>query len=90
MRKTIPIRTCVGCGGRDLQSQLLRFFLEGNELLVAGFGHGRGGYLHPRRSCVQAFTKTRSGFVRSLRAVVSQEIRARFITQIESSAALLS
>jgi predicted RNA-binding protein YlxR (DUF448 family) len=90
MRKAIPIRTCVGCGGRDLQSQLLRFFLGRDGLLVAGFGHGRGGYLHPRRSCVQAFTKTRSGFVRSLRAVVSPEIRARFITQIENSAVLLS
>jgi hypothetical protein len=90
MRKSIPIRTCVGCGGRDLQSQLVRFFLGRDGLLVAGINHGRGGYLHSRRSCIQAFTKTRSGFLRSLRTVVSQEIRARFITQIENSAALLS
>ena len=90
MKKAVPIRTCTGCGGRDLQSQLVRFFLGEDGLLVAGVGHGRGGDLHPRRSCVQAFTKTRSRFVRSLRAVVSQEIRARFIMQIENSAALLS
>jgi predicted RNA-binding protein YlxR (DUF448 family) len=89
MRKATPIRTCVGCGGRDLQSQLVRFSLGRDGLLVAGCGHGRGGYLHPRRSCAQAFTKTRSGFVRSLRAVVSQEMRARFIMQIENGAVLL-
>lgn len=90
MKKAIPIRTCVGCGGRDLQSHLVRFFLGKDGLLVDGVGHGRSGYLHSRRRCVQAFTKTRSGFVRSLRAVVSQEIRARFISQIENSAVLLS
>lgn len=90
MTKTTPTRTCVGCGERDLQSQLVRFFLGEDGLLVAGGGHGRGGYLHPRRSCAQAFTKTRSGFVRSLRTAVSQEIRARFISQLDSGAALLS
>lgn len=90
MRNVLPVRTCVGCGERALQSQLLRFFLSRKESLAIGFGPGRGGYLHPRRSCVHAFTKTRSGFVRSLRAVVSQEMRVRFIMQIENSAVLLS
>lgn len=90
MRNILPVRTCVGCGERALQNQLLRFFLSREGSLVSGVGPGRGGYLHPCRSCVQAFTKTRSGFVRSLRAVVSQEMRARFITQIENSAVLLS
>jgi len=90
MSKTLPARTCVGCGERDLQSQMSRFALGPDGLLVPGFGNGRGGYLHPRRGCIQAFLKTRSKFVRSLRAVVSQEIRARLIAQIETSAVLSS
>jgi predicted RNA-binding protein YlxR (DUF448 family) len=90
MRKVMPARTCVGCGKRELQSQLLRFALGPDGLLVVGPGNGRGGYLHLRRRCVQDFLKMRSRFVRSLRAVVSQEVRARLIAQIENSAVLPS
>jgi len=90
MRKTAPVRTCIGCGERDLQGRMLRFVLGPDGLLVLGSGNGRGGYLHPRHSCSQAFLKTRSRFVRSLRAVVSQEIRARLIIQVENSAVLSS
>lgn len=85
MKNSAPIRTCVGCGSRELQNRLVRLFLGQDGQLMVGHGHGRGGYLHPRRSCVQAFTKTRVGFVRSLRAVVSREIRAQVSIQIETA-----
>jgi predicted RNA-binding protein YlxR (DUF448 family) len=90
MRRVTPIRTCVGCGERSNQSQLLRFFLGKDGELTAGSGHGRGGYLHLRRQCVQNFAKARSGFVRSLRVVAPREIRARFVAQIEQRAVVLS
>lgn len=89
MKQTAPIRTCVACGERSLQSQLLRFSLKENGALKAGPGNGRGGYLHPRRKCALAFANARSGFVRSLRTTVPQEIRTRYLAQIEQSAILL-
>jgi len=83
-----PIRTCVGCGGRDIQGQLVRFTLGPEGTLVPGRGHGRGGYLHPRRKCIRAFTTSRSRFVRSLRIVVSRETREHYATLLEHSMTL--
>ena len=89
-KQTTPIRMCVGCGGRESQGQLLRFTLGPEGTLVPGRGNGRGGYLHPRRECVRVFTASRSGFVRSLRAVVSREARKRYATLLEHSIPLWS
>jgi predicted RNA-binding protein YlxR (DUF448 family) len=89
MKRTVPVRTCVGCGERGLQSQFLRFSLEKDGTLKVGPGNGRGGYLHPLRKCALAFVKAKSGFVRSLRTTVPQDIRARYLAQIEGSATLL-
>jgi predicted RNA-binding protein YlxR (DUF448 family) len=82
------MRICVGCRGRDRQSQLIRFTLGPEGALVSGQGKGRGGYLHPQRKCVRAFTASRSGFVRSLRVVVSREMRERYATLLEHSITL--
>jgi len=90
MKRATPIRTCVGCRERDYQNRLLRFSLQGKETLIPGPGNGRGGYVHPRRTCVYAFANARSGFVRSLRATVPQEIRVRYLAYLERSATLLS
>jgi predicted RNA-binding protein YlxR (DUF448 family) len=88
MKRTVPIRLCLGCRERDEQSQLLRFTLRA-DALVPGPGNGRGGYLHPRHKCVQAFATARTGFVRSLGAVVPREMRARYAALIAHSATLL-
>jgi len=90
VKKAAPVRMCVGCGKRDLQCSLLRFSLGTAGTLVTNAGQGRSGYLHPQRKCVQAFSKVRSGFVRSLRVVVSQEARAQYVAQLECSTTLLS
>lgn len=90
MREIGPTRTCVGCGQRDSQVQLLRFSLSEDGALVAGASRGRGGYLHHRPACMHAFAKARAGFVRSLRAVVPREIRLRYLAHIERSATLSS
>jgi predicted RNA-binding protein YlxR (DUF448 family) len=87
-KQATPIRMCVGCGGRDIQSQLIRFTLEPEGALISGRGKGRGGYLHPRHKCVRAFTASRSGFVRSLRVVVSRETRERYVALLEHSLTL--
>jgi predicted RNA-binding protein YlxR (DUF448 family) len=90
VRKTAPLRMCVGCGERAAQPDLLRFSLSAAGLLVKGTGQGRSGYLHPREKCVQTFVKARSGFVRSLRAVVSSERRAQYIAELGRDSLLLS
>ena len=73
-----------------MQSQLVRFTLGPEGTLVSGRGKGRGGYLHPQRRCVCAFTASRSGFVRSLRVVVPRETRERYATLLEHSMTLWS
>ncbi len=90
MRKMGPIRMCIGCGEREVQRALLRFSLGEDGMLKAGAGRGRSGYLHPRGKCLQAFAKARPGFVRSLRAVVSQDLRAQYIAQLECNPTVLS
>lgn len=88
MKRIIPQRLCVGCGERDAKSQLLRFSVEENGRVVLGAGKGRGGYLHARQRCVQAFVSSRSGFVRSLGVVLSKDKRKSCAALIEQSVTL--
>jgi len=83
MKRSGPIRLCIGCGGRAEKPQLLRFSLGPAGLLRLGLGNGRGGYLHRRQDCLRAFATSRSGFVRSLGIVLSRETRARYAALIE-------
>jgi predicted RNA-binding protein YlxR (DUF448 family) len=90
MRRTVPIRCCVGCGERDAQDRLLRFAHGAKGELIPGRGNGRGGYLHPQQKCLQAFLASRSGFVRSLQATVPREARVHYVRLVEQSAKLSS
>jgi predicted RNA-binding protein YlxR (DUF448 family) len=73
----MPIRQCVGCGRRDEQRHLVRFTLGADGALHLGAGNGRGAYCHRRRACVQAFAASRPGLVRSLRVVLSRDLRVQ-------------
>src|SRR4030095_6254436 len=47
-----PQRTCLGCGARQEQSQLIRLMVgEQGELKISRLANGRGGYLQPTGSC---------------------------------------
>ena len=83
MKRTGPIRLCLGCGERDEQPHLVRFTLSPDKTLILGAGQGRGGYLHRRQPCVQAFAMGRAGRVRSLGVVLSREARKQYAVQIE-------
>ncbi|SDS01630.1 YlxR family protein [Microlunatus soli] len=64
-----PVRTCVGCRGRENKADLLRLTVVGGAIRVdqAQRRPGRGVYLHPRPSCWdQAFRKR--ALTRGLRA----------------------
>lgn len=83
MKHIAPIRQCVGCGQRDEQRQLVRFTLGPDGALRLGAGNGRGAYCHRQHKCVRAFATSRSGPLRSLRVVVSREMRAQYAKIIE-------
>jgi len=87
VKQTAPIRQCIGCGQRDEQRHLVRFTLGADGALHLGAGNGRGAYVHRQRACVRAFATSRSGPVRSLRVVVSREMRAHYAKVIEQDLA---
>jgi predicted RNA-binding protein YlxR (DUF448 family) len=64
-----PIRSCVGCGRKARQSELLRFVAEGGALVPGAGKPGRGAYTCPRLSCFER-ALARRAFNRSLRRTV--------------------
>jgi predicted RNA-binding protein YlxR (DUF448 family) len=62
-----PIRTCVGCGVRTAQRDLVRMRTEGERVIVdrrrAG---GRGAWLHADAACLERALRRRA-FARALR-----------------------
>jgi predicted RNA-binding protein YlxR (DUF448 family) len=56
-----PIRTCVGCGAKAPQRQLVRLRLDEGRVVVdrvrAG---GRGAWLHAERECLERAEKRRA------------------------------
>jgi uncharacterized protein len=66
---TDPVRSCVGCGRKAPQSELLRFVAQNGEL-VAGSGlPGRGAYTCRRLACFERAISRRA-FSRTLRRTV--------------------
>ena len=63
-----PIRTCCGCGQREVQGRLVRVTTVDGSLVLdlARQRGGRGAYLHPHRACWKSFAQGK-GYVQSLR-----------------------
>jgi predicted RNA-binding protein YlxR (DUF448 family) len=65
-----PIRSCIGCGRKAPQRQLLRFVARDGRL-VGGTGEpGRGAYTCRRLSCFERAVSRRA-FNRTLRGTVT-------------------
>lgn len=74
-----PQRTCLGCGARDDQKNLIRLIIgTDGELINDPRGSGRGGYLHHRHDCWQAFLR-RKNTHRAFRVNVSKEAKQKLI-----------
>jgi predicted RNA-binding protein YlxR (DUF448 family) len=69
---TEPIRSCIGCGRKAPQSELLRF-VASDGILVSGVGQpGRGAYTCRRLACFERAVERRA-FNRTLRRNVRVE-----------------
>lgn len=64
-----PVRTCLGCRGRENKTDLIRLVRSDGTIVVDGrqSAPGRGGYLHPRRACWEQALRKRA-LTRSLGA----------------------
>jgi hypothetical protein len=87
VRTRRPVRTCMGCGVRVLQSELCRIVYDkqSGDLLPdpQRWVRGRGGYLHVRRECLATFA-CRKGMLRSLRASVGRSERGALVKRVEA------
>jgi predicted RNA-binding protein YlxR (DUF448 family) len=79
MDEHCPQRTCLGCGVRDDQKSLIRITIDADgELITDSRGYGRGGYLHHRHDCWQAFLR-RKNTHRAFRVNISKEAKEKLI-----------
>ena len=84
---TTPVRSCVGCGERGPQAELVRVtWRDGALRRDAGRrAEGRGAYLHGRPSCWETVV-ARRGPVRSLRAAVPRPAREALVRDLDANA----
>jgi predicted RNA-binding protein YlxR (DUF448 family) len=66
---TEPIRSCIGCGRKAPQGQLLRFAVVGGQLVPGAGLPGRGAYTCRRLACFER-AASRRAFNRTLRKTV--------------------
>jgi predicted RNA-binding protein YlxR (DUF448 family) len=63
-----PVRTCVGCGRKAVQPDLVRLRAEAGSVVVdRSRSGGRGAWLHPAAECLDRAIRRRA-FPRALRA----------------------
>jgi predicted RNA-binding protein YlxR (DUF448 family) len=67
-----PIRSCVGCGRKAAQSELLRFVAEDGRLVPGANRTGRGAYTCRRLPCFERAVARRA-FNRTLKRTVRVE-----------------
>jgi predicted RNA-binding protein YlxR (DUF448 family) len=69
---TEPVRSCVGCGRKAPQGELLRFVAKNGELSLGSGAPGRGAYTCHRLSCFERAVSRRA-FNRALRQNIRVE-----------------
>ena len=67
-----PVRTCVGCGRKAPQAELLRFVAQAGALAYGPTEPGRGAYTCRRLACFERAVANRA-FARVLRRPVRVE-----------------
>ena len=74
-----PERTCLGSGVRDNKGNFLRLVVTtSGELIVDQMGAGRGGYLHEKGTCWEAFLGKKKLY-RAFHLEIGREARGKLI-----------
>jgi predicted RNA-binding protein YlxR (DUF448 family) len=68
----VPVRTCIGCGQRAPQRELVRFVARDGVLTPGAGEPGRGAYTCRSLACFER-ARARHGFARTLRQNVVVE-----------------
>jgi predicted RNA-binding protein YlxR (DUF448 family) len=77
-------RTCVGCGARDDKASMMRFVVEGGQVVFhPTFQPGRGAHLHPRPDCVRGAPKGLARAFKGEARVGAAEIGERLAASCE-------
>lgn len=79
-------RTCLGCRQADFKQALVRLAALPEGTIVDRIGHagGRGGYLHPRVECLNAFARAKIKRFNSLGRGVDRTERGDLIKKIQA------
>jgi predicted RNA-binding protein YlxR (DUF448 family) len=89
-----PMRTCLGCMGRDRQIAMVRLAAAGGRVQPDDWARrsGRGGYLHRSAKCLLRFEQSKIKEFRSLRRKLGpgerREITELIRSQLATSAEL--
>ena len=80
----VPVRTCVGCRERGDKHGLVRLVVAGERVRVdrTGSAPGRGAYVHPDRTCVEAAI-ARGALARALRVGLNEDGAATLRADLE-------
>jgi predicted RNA-binding protein YlxR (DUF448 family) len=76
-----PQRSCLGCGERGAQADLIRLAVTDGGRLLVSRGQGRGGYLHRRETCWRQFVTRKSHF-RAFRVEVSRAAKENLAKEL--------
>lgn len=84
MARARPMRTCVGCRGTGEKPAMIRVVRGGGgaEVDPARSATGRGAYVHPNASCVEAAFE-KHGFERALRTGLAPGEAVRLRNDLE-------
>ncbi len=56
-----PVRTCIGCGEKAAQRELVRLRIDGERVVIdREKSGGRGAWLHPSAACLDRAVRRRS------------------------------
>lgn len=80
---TRPRRTCLGCGARDDQKQLIRLRVDARgELVADACGIGRGGYLHRAPDCWEKFAGRKSVY-RAFHVEIGKTVKQNLVAALK-------
>ena len=79
-----PHRTCMACRQADTKDALVRVAAGAQEVSLDWSGKlgGRGGYLHPRRQCLELFVRSRVSRFNSLGRGLNREERLDLVNKL--------